>query len=391
MAPKTVYLHIGAPKTGTTYLQDTLWTNKDELERAGVLVPGHHRYARVHAVREVLDWNPAGPDPEPARWRRIAREVRRWGGESAVLSQEFLCRMTDEQTHAVVDSFHGPSVRAVLTVRDISRLVTAQWQTAMRSRHTWTYTDYTAAVAGTGDEPSTRDMYDHFWIRHNYHVILQRWIAEVGSENVSVVTVPQSGADPEELWRRFCQACEIDASTHGAAETKHESLGAASAELMRRFNQHDTVRSMSLKAYRRSVNTAISRRGLVNRRGKEPSLALPLEHSDWAVRTADDMITMIAGLGVRVIGDLEDLRPRPASSAPVVPEQLPSADLLSACIDGLAGLVTEHANLGNTQQTGKRDGGRSGKKGTDPARKSRLKRAGARWRRRPLLRERRLR
>ena len=55
MAPSTIYLHIGAPKTGTTYLQDMLWANKDVLERAGVLVPGHYPYARVPAVRDVLD------------------------------------------------------------------------------------------------------------------------------------------------------------------------------------------------------------------------------------------------------------------------------------------------------------------------------------------------
>jgi hypothetical protein len=32
-----VFLHIGAPKTGTTYLQDVLWSNKAELSRRGVL------------------------------------------------------------------------------------------------------------------------------------------------------------------------------------------------------------------------------------------------------------------------------------------------------------------------------------------------------------------
>ena len=136
----------------------------------------------------------------------------------------------------------------------------------------------------------------------------------------------------------------------GRRRLTHESLGAASAELMRRLNDNDTVRSMSLRTYRRSVNTAISRRGLVDRRSKEPSLALPLEHFEWAARTADDMVAMIADLGVRVVGDLDDLRPRPTSKAPVVPEQLPTAELLSACIDGLAGLVAEHAKLSHADE-----------------------------------------
>jgi hypothetical protein len=387
MASSTAFLHIGAPKTGTTYVQDMLWANKDVLDQAGVLVPGHYRYARVPAVREILKWDPSESQQLPDRWLRLAREMKRWGGHSSVLSQEFLCRLTDQQTHAVIESLGSVSVHAVLTVRDISRLVTAQWQTAMRSRKPWTYTDYSAAVAGASEHAQRSVMSDHFWVRHNYEAILQRWISEVGLANVTVVTVPQSGSDPEELWRRFCQACAIDESTTAAAETAHESLGAASAELMRRLNRHDTVRSMELKTYQRSVNTAISRRGLVNRREKEPKLALPLEHAEWASQTAAEMITMISDLGVRVVGDLDDLRPRPASSAPTVPEALDSGELLSACIDGLAGLAVEHAKLSHTDEPEQRvAGGRSGH--ADPEGRGTIKRARAAWRRRASLRQR---
>jgi hypothetical protein len=36
---RVVYLHVGAPKTGTTYLQDRLALNKAELSRHGVHYP----------------------------------------------------------------------------------------------------------------------------------------------------------------------------------------------------------------------------------------------------------------------------------------------------------------------------------------------------------------
>jgi len=36
---RVVYLHVGAPKTGTTYLQDRLALNKAELARHGVHYP----------------------------------------------------------------------------------------------------------------------------------------------------------------------------------------------------------------------------------------------------------------------------------------------------------------------------------------------------------------
>ena len=129
-------------------------------------------------------------------------------------------------------------MHGILTVRDIGRLVVAQWQTEMRSRRPWTLDDYCAAAAGTGTHERAKFMHDHFWLRHDYGAILARWKREVGADNVVVVTVPQSGTDPQELWRRFCLACDIDTPPTSSAEPRHESLGAASAELMRQLNQH---------------------------------------------------------------------------------------------------------------------------------------------------------
>jgi hypothetical protein len=384
MAPNDVFLHIGAPKTGTTYLQDMLWANKDVLERAGVLVPGHYRYARVPAIRDFLKWDPTGTEPPPHRWRRLTREINRWRGRSAVLSQEFMCRMTDVQTHALVESFGNTSVHGILAVRDISRLVPAQWQTLMRSRKGWRLADFAAAVAGVSQHPQAEQMNELFWRRHDYPTILQRWIAEVGKSNVIVMTVPQSGSDPGELWRRLCVALDVDASTTASAEPTHESLGAASAELMRQLNQHKTVRAMSQPSYQRSVNTAISRRGLVDRRDKEPRLTMPPEHADWAARVADEHIAMITDLGVRVIGDLEDLRPVPSSTQHVVPDELTTAELLSASIDGLAGLVAEHAKLTHADEAAPVPGGRSGH--ADATGAGRVKRLKAAWRRRSPVR-----
>jgi hypothetical protein len=37
-----VFLHIGEPKTGTTFLQQVMWGNRAELAARGVALPGHH-------------------------------------------------------------------------------------------------------------------------------------------------------------------------------------------------------------------------------------------------------------------------------------------------------------------------------------------------------------
>jgi len=49
-----VYVHIGLPKTGTSYLQRTLWRNRAELARVGVYLPGERRLAQRYAVWDLL-------------------------------------------------------------------------------------------------------------------------------------------------------------------------------------------------------------------------------------------------------------------------------------------------------------------------------------------------
>lgn len=155
MAPAVVYIHIGSPKTGTTYIQDVLWSNRDALKADGVLLPGRSRYARVGAARDLLKWDRRGGDL-PETWRRLTDEVNRWSGRSAVISQELLFRASPNAISVMVQSFPKSRVEFVLTVRDLARLVPAQWQTSMRQRKSWTFEQYAAAVAGSDGQQAAR-------------------------------------------------------------------------------------------------------------------------------------------------------------------------------------------------------------------------------------------
>lgn len=344
MAPATIYLHIGSPKTGTTYIQDVLWANRVALKADGVLLPGKSRYDRVQAARDLLKWDQVDGDL-PKTWRQLANQVNRWPGRSAVISQEFLCGLSTDQIAAVVRSFPKSRVEIVLTTRDLARLVPAQWQTAMRQRRKWTLDEYADAVAGGEGGKRGKMAARHFWRRQDYGPILQRWVDAVGLDHVRVITLPPSGGEPDELWNRFCRACHIDTETTTPGEVSHESLGAVSVELMRRLNVHPTIEAMPMRAYQKSVNGALSRRVLGKRRSREPGLTLPEAHRPWAEREASRIIGDIEVLGVEVIGDLDDLRPRQGNNPPLAPELVPVDELLEAALDGLAGLAAEHADL----------------------------------------------
>ena len=47
-------LHIGLPKTGTTYLQQVVWGNRDRLESDGVFVPGFGHREHLWAALDLL-------------------------------------------------------------------------------------------------------------------------------------------------------------------------------------------------------------------------------------------------------------------------------------------------------------------------------------------------
>ncbi len=346
MAPAVIHLHIGSPKTGTTYLQDSLWDNVDALASAGVLLPGNSRTVVSRWVGDLLQWKPED-GALPRTWRRLVEEINAWPGGSVVLSHEHVHRATGPQWDAIVDSFPHSRLEIVLTARDLARSVPAQWQSSVRQRYSWTLGEYAASVAAEGARESVVNPARHFWRRQDTAAILRRFVERLSLEQVRIVTVPPSGADPDELWRRFSRACDLAAVETEPGTVAHESLGAASAEVLRRLNASPAVAELSVADYKRSVNHALSRHTLSPRRGEEPGLTLPPECFAWAGGAAAAMIAEVTELGVEVLGDLDDLRPRPSSKAFVSPEELPAEQLLEAAMAGLGGMSARLAQVRN--------------------------------------------
>ncbi len=311
MAPAVVYLHIGSPKTGTTYLQNSLWANRETLAADGVLLPGRSRSLVGNGVSDLLKWRPAKGDL-PASWRRLTDEIAAHGERAVVISHEHLHKATEPQWEALVDSLSPARIEVVLTARDIARSVPAQWQSSVRQRHTWTLGEYadSVAAASTDDVDRLSGAAHHFWRRQDSPGILRRFLSRLPSEQVRLVTVPPSGGDPDVLWHRFSTACGMAGAQTVPGDVSHESLGAASAEIMRLLNVTQAVDAMPVMDYKRTVNHALSRHTLAPRRGEEPGLSLPERHREWADQQASQVVDAIDAMDIEVIGDLDDLRPR---------------------------------------------------------------------------------
>ncbi|HEX5018329.1 MAG TPA: hypothetical protein VFX15_12180 [Actinomycetes bacterium] len=328
-----VHLHIGEPKSGTTYLQAILEENRAVLESAGLVTPG--KRMQIRAAQDAIRGTSDGE-----LWRKLADELLSWPGPNALISMETLCRAAPPAVKKAVEAFHGADVRVHLTVRDVLRSLPAQWQQTTQHRKTWSWSEYsTAVMTHDGSHPAT----NNFWSQHDLEKILKRWVKVVGVQNVCVVTVPQPGAAPMLLWQRFAEALALPEVDVTPPQQSNESLGQVSAELMRRVNVAIEPLQFSEKQYNQAVRAILARDVLAPRRAKEPKVLPPESARPWADRESERLIEAVRASGVRVVGDLEDLRPHASGYAPNATEPN-DTELLDAAMDAVRGLVQNLAN-----------------------------------------------
>ena len=81
----TVYLHVGALKTGTTHLQRVLVRNREVLAERGELFPGRNWRDQVEARRGAI----AGKPEATGAWGRLTDEIGAHDGPVVVPMETF--------------------------------------------------------------------------------------------------------------------------------------------------------------------------------------------------------------------------------------------------------------------------------------------------------------
>ena len=332
MTTPRIRLHIGAMKTGTTYVQRMLGRNRELLAGAGVLYPFPWS-DQVVAIRDVLELKGGSHLGSAAgAWQDLVSQLHDWDGEEAIVSVEFLSFADAKQIRRIVQDLSPSEVSVVLGARDLGRVLPAQWQTAVRNGRTTTYRDYVEGVTKAGPSPSKK----HFWKRQDIGRIAARWADQVGRENVVVAAVPPRGSDPAELWRRMAVALNVSGDHLEHPTPSNESLGPTATELLRRINVQAESAGMTQWAYQHGVNRALSHAVLPNIPDRHPGLAVPSTHHRWVRTESQRIIEEIVAAGVQVIGDLDDLSPDlPASDSEMWPEDLTDKELLGLAVAAL--------------------------------------------------------
>lgn len=348
MAADRVYLHIGAPKTGTTYLQSMLARNRDALAAHGVTYPAlqgdaHHRAA----------WDLRGTPPQrkdfrnvEGTWQSLVEQINSGTG-TALLSSEHFLFAADPDVQRALTAFRG-EVHVIYTARDLVRQVPAVWQERIKNQQSIPYRKFVSSLMkhqGSG--------WRSFWKSQDPATLLPIWASGGDPSRVHVVTAPPSGSGATLLWDRFVSVlgltgAEFDTSHAAPANT---SMGMTQTELLRRYNSRFGD-ALTWAEYRRLTKSERSRAFAAIRDDRK--ISLTEEEYGFFAAEAHRITTALTQGGFDIVGDLNDLEPVTPSTGVTAgglnPTELTNAELLGAALDVIHALLGSQAEDKDTHK-----------------------------------------
>ncbi len=295
---RRVFIHLGLPKTATTYLQTILWGSRERLRADGVLVPGDERRDHLWASRVVREDPNLAKHPELHRtaWDRLRRALDEWDGDGLV-SHEFFAAASPRQAARMIEELAPAEVHLVATAREPLGLFTASWQESLKNRNTVSLRDYARTVSKS---PSA--IWN--WRTLDLRLVLRRWTRDVPPERVHVLPLDREGPR-EAIWHTFAGLIGVDPTAYDTDQSfPNESMGVVEAETLRRVNEH--LGSFE-RAFERGVyiRTYLADERLVPRGGErywpEP------DQVEECRRRGVEAVEFVRRRGFDVRGDLADL------------------------------------------------------------------------------------
>lgn len=341
-----VLLHVGTPKTGTSYLQEALFRNRHALLSHGICYPADRFDAHFLAALDLMRMPWGGLQTEAiGAWERVAEQVREHPG-TAVISHEILATASRQQVATALASLghrsghrSGTEVHVVLSVRDLVRQIPAEWQENVKHRSGVSYADFLRRVQ---DPDRAGRMATWFWGVQEIPDILDRWGHDLPPERIHLVTVPAPGGAPGLLWERFEQAfglagLDLDLDIDRA----NPSLGVAETALIRRINR-TANRELHPPDYRPLVRELLAHQTL-SRRTTSSRLALPPDVHPWVQELSRAWVEEVRGRGYDVVGDLDELIGAPVTPDFADPDRPSEGQVADAALDAIKALLLDDA------------------------------------------------
>jgi hypothetical protein len=321
-----VNLHVGTPKSGTTFIQSTLWANREELLARGVLFPGRKPFDQNKASLQIRSGGHLDADRSAGVWRSFCRQAAEHDG-GVVLSNEWLLAANRRQATAAVEQIGGGPgsgiVHIVITTRSPVLAVPAAWQESLKVGRGHSLADFVAALDGDGKWT---------WGVLDPAAVAARWAEIVGPERVHVVTTPVAGGQPDLLWRRFAETVGFSPDGLELPSPANESLTVQGARLLQDYGPALLAEvergEESGSGPARWLRNTLVRQVLVGVEG-DP-IGVGPELRDRLLERGAESARRLRELGCAVTGDLDELAQGDDRPGARHPDSVTDAELVAA-------------------------------------------------------------
>jgi Lon protease-like protein len=340
---RKVIVHVGAPKTGTSFVQELLFGSRARLADLGICYPADRFDAHFLAALDLMQLTWGGLEREAVgAWDRLAAQVREWP-ETAIVSHEIMATASRAHVARALESLStgDTEIHVVLTARDLVRQIPAEWQENVKHRRVVKYADFLAHLQ---DPSRQQGVASWFWGVQEVPDILDRWGSTLPRDRVHLVTVPPAGSPHELLWQRFSRVLGLDPKEFVLEDDvrTNASLGVAEAAVVRRLNEQVNG-VVPNHHYRAIVREALVHQNL-SRDRRSARLSVPPEVWQWGADLSRTWVSELALRGYDVVGDLDDLLPAPPEPF-VDPDDPDLEEFADASVRALTAVTLEAARL----------------------------------------------
>lgn len=339
--PKIV-LHIGTMKSGTTYLQHGLISQLSRLSSGGWLYPMsfapvrgaiNHERAIYGLVGNHIPWvdsqTQANMNPQ---WQKLIAEVNQTD-KNVLLSAEAVASMLEDGIELLLKALPEREIQMVLTARDLARVLPSSWQQSVRNGRPYGYQEYFERIQRAKELPISESVGSNFWRSYQLSDVINRWQKFLPLENISIVTVPNKTSS-NTLWERFVTALSLPLETVEPKfddKKSHTSITWPEAEALNQLNQKWSSQKKPKKT-QDQLRRRIVQEGFQHRENRGRPIALTAPWLELARRWADEDVAQLTQIGVRIHGDISDLRvsPQVSAAAPCSESEIKEASMVAA-------------------------------------------------------------
>jgi hypothetical protein len=327
-------LHVGPYKTGSSAIQFALHRAREQMREHGVVYPGTSNRAKWPGW-SIMGAPRGWTSDDKTGWDEFLREVHDAGDSRVCVSTEDFARANPKQIARIVDSLGSSRVHVVAAARRLDKLLASGWQQRAQSFGTASYEEFLHAVL---EGPTDHKLYRSFWASHDVAKMIARWTGVVGIDRFTLI-VNREG-DRELLPRTFEQLLGLPDGTLELDAMSNPSLSVNVTELLIAIN-----RAFADAGWPDDMYHSLVRRGIVpavkyaaRSDADRPISPLPRWAAERVAELSDARVKDVMASGVRVVGNLDDLRTEVSEDAPASVVE-PETIALATAVEAVRGLV----------------------------------------------------